>query len=189
MKRHDFCPLFLLVILVSSCTTSRISVEQEKYGNFKLQDYKTFSFLEVDQSKTGVPVFTQAIDYLKQEITTQMASRGLSEDPNDSELKINLGLVIENKEQTRETNLATDPFMYSGQRNYIWKSEEVVVNRYKEGTLTMHLVDSETNAAVWIGTISDIIPTKQEKKQAAIEVAVSSLFEKLDSVNNSTLQQ
>ncbi len=189
MKRSNLYPLYFLVIVISFCSTPQVIVEHSEYENFNLQEYTTFSFMKIDQSETEVPLFAQAIDFLKQEITTQMTSRGLSEDPAAGELKINLGLVIENKEQTRETNLATDPFMYSGQRSYTWKSEEVVVNKYKEGTLTMHLVDSETNAAVWVGTVSDIIPTKQEKKQAAIEAAVSSLFEKVDLTNKSIPEQ
>ena len=95
-------------------------------------------------------------------------------------MKINLGIVIENKEQTRETNLATDPFMYTGQRNYTWSSQEIVVNKYKEGTLTVHLIDAKNNQAAWVGVVSEIIPNKQEKKQIAIEKAIVEVFESID---------
>lgn len=169
-----------LVIGISSCSTTNIIVEKGLYEEFDLSNYKTYSFLEVDQSQSEIPAFSESVDYLKKEIAKQMVSRGLSEDNSAPDLKINLGIVIKNKEQTRETNLATDPFMYSGQRNYTWKSQEIVVNRYKEGTLTMHLVDAQTNKAEWVGVVAKIIPSKQEKKQAAIEEAVSEVFEAID---------
>ncbi|MEP2295913.1 DUF4136 domain-containing protein, partial [Algoriphagus sp.] len=117
-----------LILGFMSCTTTNVIVEPGVYDDFNIADYKTYSFLEVDQSNTEVPAFSQSVVYLKKEIAKQLAARGLSEDPSSPELKINLGIVIENKEQTRETNLATDPFMYTGQRNYTWSSQEIVVN-------------------------------------------------------------
>jgi hypothetical protein len=169
--------------MLMGCTATNVTVEPGLYDDFKLSTYKTYSFLEVDQSETEVPAFSQSVVYLKQEIAKQLAARGLSEDNSDPELKINLGIVIENKEQTRETSLATDPFMYTGQRNYTWQSEEIVVNNYKEGTLSIHLVDAKTNEAAWVGVVSKIIPSKQEKKQEAIEDAVHEVFESIDSNN------
>jgi hypothetical protein len=54
--------------------------------------------------------------------------------------------------------------MYSGQRNYTWKSQEIIVNRYKEVTVTVHLVDAQPIKAEWVGVVAKIIPSKQEKK-------------------------
>ena len=163
-----------------ACTASNVTVEPGLYDEFNLAKYKTYSFLEVDQDGSEVPAFSQSVVYLKEEIAKQMSTRGLSEDNSNPDLKINLGIVIENKEQTRETSLATDPFMYTGQRNYTWQSQEIVVGKYKEGTLTMHLIDAPTNKAEWVGVVSKVIPSKQEKKQAAIEEAVSEIFESID---------
>ncbi|SFT38904.1 protein of unknown function [Algoriphagus locisalis] len=182
MKKSTYLLLALLVGLMA-CSTAKVAVEPGLYEDFNLTDYKTYAFLEVDQSETEVPAFSQSVEYLKQEISKQLAARGLSENNSSADLKINLGIVIENKEQTRETSLATDPFMYTGQRNYTWQSEEIVVNRYKEGTLSVHLVDAQTNQAVWVGVVSEIIPTKEEKKQAAIEDAVAEVFESIDTKN------
>ena len=36
---------------------------------------------------------------------------------------INIGIVVEEKIQTREMNLRTDPPMHIGQRNYKWESK------------------------------------------------------------------
>jgi hypothetical protein len=174
---------FGLVLGLVSCSTSKVSIDQGLYDDFDLDSYKSFSFLPVDQSNSEVPAFSESVVYLKEEITKQMNARGLSENNSGADLNINLGIVIQNKNQTRETSLATDPFMYFGQRNYTWQSQEIVVNKYKEGTLTMHLVDPSSNKAVWIGVISEIIPNKQEKKQELIEKAVLQIFESIDQKN------
>lgn len=169
-----------LVVGIMSCSTAHVTVEPGLYDDFDLSAYKSYTFLEVDQSESEVPAFSQSVKYLKQEIAKQLAARGISENNSDPDLEINLGIVIENKEQTRETSLATDPFMYTGQRNYTWQSQEIVVGKYKEGTLTVHLIDTETNKAAWVGVVSKVIPDKQEKKQAAIEDAVLEVFQSID---------
>lgn len=174
---------FLLVLLMSSCMSPRVIVEPGKYTNFNLKDYSTYSFMEVEVKTPGNAFFQQSVDYLKEDISKAMKVRGLTLDDANPDLKINLGVVVEEKEQTRETNLATDPFMYSGQRNYTWKSEEIVVNKYKEGTLTMHLVDAKSNEAVWVGVTSKTVPKKQEKKEVAISEAISDIFAELDKSN------
>ena len=172
--------LLILLLVLMACTSTNVTVEPGLYDDFSLSNYKTYSFLEVDQSETEIPAFSQSVVYLKQEIAKRMSNHGLTESNSSPDLKINLGIVIEKKEQTRETSLATDPFMYTGQRNYTWQSQEIVVNNYKEGTLTVHLVDSKTNEAVWVGVVSKIIPSKQEKKQVAIQGAVNEIFEAID---------
>ena len=170
----------VFVMGVIACSTSNVTVDQGLYDDFDLSSYKTYSFLDVNVDGTHNESFKLSVDFLKEEISKQMVSRNLTEDPSNPELLINLGIVVEEKEQTRETSLATDPFMYTGQRNYTWQSQEIVVNKYKEGTLTVHLVDAKTNKAVWVGVVSKIIPNKQEKKQAAIEDAVLEVFESID---------
>ena len=182
MKKISYAWVVLLLAVVS-CTTSNVVVEKGIYDEFDLSKYTSYSFMDVDVNNSHNENFKLATNYLKEEIRKQLDSRGMSEDESNAQLKINLGIAVEDKVQTRETNLTTDPFMYTGQRNYTWKSEEVVVNKYKEGTLTVHLVDSQTNKAAWVGVVSKVIPSKQEKKQDAIETAVQEIFDSIDNKN------
>ncbi|MBN3583093.1 DUF4136 domain-containing protein [Algoriphagus aestuarii] len=169
----------LLLFLSFSCTSSLVTVEDDAYNNFDLTAYNTFGFMDIENTNPSNPEFEKAINLLKQEIETSMEARGLSKSENP-DLKVNLGLVVEEKVQTRTTSLATDPFMYTGQRNYTWQSEEVPVNTYKEGSVTLHLVDTKSNQAVWVGSIDRVVPKKEEKKAEAIKFAVAELFNNID---------
>lgn len=167
----------LLTILTSCSSTSTLS---DEYADFDLSAYQSFDFLTIEGPDEKLADYEANLKFLKEEINRQMTERGLKQDASSPDIKINLGIVVENRVQTRTTNLATDPFMYSGQRNYTWESREVPVNTYKEGTLTMHLVEGISNKVVWAGTASRVVPKKTDKKQRAAQEAVSELFDQID---------
>jgi hypothetical protein len=92
---------------------------------------------------------------------------------------VNIGIQVEEKAQTRETDWRTDGrYTYIGQRNYSWKSEEIVTGYYKEGTVTVHLVDASKISMIWKGTVQDILPSKASKIEEVANKAMKSLFEK-----------
>jgi hypothetical protein len=169
----------MLIFLSFACSSSLVTVEDNGYHDFNLSAYSSYDFYEIENTDPDNPNFERAIDLLKKEISSAMESRGLKQSSNP-DLKINIGLVVEDKVQTRTTSLATDPFMYTGQRSYTWKSEEVPVNTYREGSVTLHLVETKNNSAVWVGSIDRVVPKKEEKKEEAITFAVSELFKEID---------
>ena len=69
---------------------------------------------------------------------------------------------------------------YIGQRNYHWESEEVVVNRYKEGTVTVHFVDRQTNKLVSEGIASAVVVEKDAAVRKNIADGVQKLFEEME---------
>lgn len=177
MKAYSIIGI-LFTLLMSACgSTSTLS---DAYSDFDLSEYKSFDFYTIDGPAERSEDYEGNIKLLQEVIVNQMTSRGLVQNSSSPDLKINLGIIVEDKVQTRTTNLATDPFMYSGQRSYTWESREVPVNTYKEGTLTLHLVDSKSNAAVWAGTASRVVQKKNEKRQKAAQEAVEELFNQID---------
>jgi hypothetical protein len=173
--------IFLVLLLgVFSCGGSRVIVDNDQYIDFNLTDYKTFDFFEIDAPNSENPNFNENISYLEETISKELVARGLSQSSANPDLKINLGITIEDKVQTRTTSLATDPFMYSGQRSYTWQAKEVPVNTYREGSLTVHLVDRSSNKAVWVGTIKQVLSNKPKNTPEAIESAVAEIFKELD---------
>ncbi|NVJ87694.1 MAG: DUF4136 domain-containing protein [Algoriphagus sp.] len=175
--------LFLLVvpILMIACSGKKyVIVPKGVYEDFKLSEYKTFGFYDVKGPENPGPYFETNIKEIQDAITAKMQERGLQFDPNNPDLQINLGISVQEKVQTRTTNPYTDPFMYTGQRNYTWSVREVPVNTYQEGSLTMHLVDNREDEAVWIGTIDRALPKKQKNMEETIQSAVDLLFLKIN---------
>lgn len=178
--------LFLLALILGvfySCAPTRVVVETNKYEDFKLSSYSTFDFAQIDVPNDSLVPYQQIVDQLKQNFVAAMEARGLKHDPADPSLKINFGLVVQDKVQTRETNVTSDPFTYAGQRSYYWEVREIPVGTYREGSLTVHFVNNPGNVLVWAGTISEVVPKKQENKKAAIQDAADQIFKYLD-INN-----
>lgn len=182
MKRNLIL-LILTLVIWSSCAPTRVVVEKNKYEDFKLGRYSSFDFAQIDTPNDSLVPYQQIVAQLKENITAAMVSRGLKLDTAAPDLKINLGVVVADKVQTRETNVTSDPFTYSGQRTYYWEVREIPVNTYREGSLTVHFVNNPGNVLVWAGMISEVVPKKEEEKPAAIQDAVDQIFKYID-LNN-----
>lgn len=182
MKKH----LFILILafgVLCSCAPTRVVVEDNKYEDFKLSQYSSFDFAQIDTPNDSLVPYQQIVDQLKENIIKAMEARGLKQSTTNPDLRINLGVVVGDKVQTRETNVTSDPFTYSGQRNYYWEVREIPVNTYREGSLTIHFVNNPGNVLVWAGSISEVVPKKQEDKIAAVQDAVDQIYKYLD-INN-----
>jgi hypothetical protein len=173
--------LFIFITVFSfACSSVRIKDVQQADG-FKLSDYQTFNFFQVDASGDGIsPNHAGNLELLKKSITKQLTSKGLSASDNP-DLMINIGVVVSKEVQTRETSFKNpgDRMAYMGQRNYSWSSTEVVVGEYRQGTVTVHLVDRTTGKMVWQGTADSVLPEKQKNVPALIEDGMTQLFVKL----------
>ena len=64
-------------------------------------------------------------------------------------------------------------------RNYHWESEEVVIDEYREGTVTIDLIDAETNEMVGQSVASGTIVGNDEKLQKRIDEGMAKSFDKL----------
>lgn len=170
-----FSPIF--VLLFASCSGLRV-FDTDTDPGFKLSNYKTFDFYKLEATGDTIPVnFADNADIMKASITKHLIQKGLQPSPSNPDLLVNIGIVVEEKIQTRETDFR-DRTLYTGQRNYSWKSEEIEVGRYKQGTATVHLVDAHTNKLVWKSSVDGVVP-ENPKVPAMIEEGMTALFEKL----------
>lgn len=172
--------LLLGLIWLVACTPAVRVLNTDSTPGFALINYKTFNFYEVtNESESTDADFTNRVNILKQGIQQELARKGLTLSQDNPDLLVNIGVVTREKVQTRQTDFRTDAPRYIGQRRYSWKSQEVEVGRYREGTVTVHLVDREKNAMVWKGAAQAIIPKKEERLQKTVEAGVAKLFAQL----------
>ena len=106
-----------------------------------------------------------------------MVARGYEKVSENPDLIINLGINITKEEQTMETDIRDAP-RYIGQRNYHWESEEIVIRRYTEGTVTLDLVDATENEMIWQAVSTGTLEKKREKNKKKIVRAAQKLFKK-----------
>ena len=172
--------VFLCAATLVACSSSVKISNTSVAPNTDLAKYKTFDFFKLDASgDTVTKGFNERMDMLKSVIAGELTSRGYRQSSSKPDLLVNIGLQVEEKTQTRQTDWRTDgAYRYMGQRNYSWKSEEVVVGYYKEGSVTVHLVDAAANEMVWKGTAKDILPSKESKIPELAKAGMKALFAK-----------
>ncbi|HMP93557.1 MAG TPA: DUF4136 domain-containing protein [Phnomibacter sp.] len=173
--------ILVLVLAAAMLACGTTKVKSALTPGTSLANYPTFAFYDVQATGDTIPEkFAAAVAAIKQAITTQMQSRGINLTQTSSPaLLINLGIAVEEKAQTRQTDWQTDGRMrYIGQRNYSWKSEEVVVGYYRQGMLQVHMLDAASKNIIWTGSVTDVVPNKARKTPEAINTAIEKLFDK-----------
>jgi hypothetical protein len=139
--------------------------------------YKTFDFLDFDiKLLTEYKTNPENVDYLKSVIAKELEARGLQQSKNP-DLAVNIGVVIEEETQTRETDYRD--MRYMGERNYHWEVEEVVVGVYKVGTVSVEMIDTKSDNAVWEESSSNVL-RKQKNVRKRIDKGVTRIFKKFD---------
>jgi len=175
MKASAITLYFLLFTLY---VNSQILISYNKLENVDFSKYSTYQIYELDVK--NIPEFEpkkSGLSLLIIEIHKQMNARGYKKVKENPDLIINIGIAITKEVQTRETTLRDAP-IYTGQRNYHWESEEIVVQRYIEGTVTLDLVDTSKNEMIWQALSSGVLSKKREKNRKKIVKAVKKLFKK-----------
>ena len=171
--------LFLLMsLMVFQVGTAQVQVSYSKAENIDFTKFKTYQIYSLDVK--NIPEFEpkkEGLNLLIVEINKQMTSRGYQKVKENPDLIINIGVVITNETQTRQTDFRDAP-RYIGQRNYHWQSEEIVVSRYIEGTVTLDIVSTEANEMIWQAVSSGILQKKREKNLKKIPKGAQKLFKR-----------
>ncbi|MGI4871649.1 MAG: DUF4136 domain-containing protein [Janthinobacterium lividum] len=167
--------LLALLLGLGACTSEQLTHTDGRPGtNFAV--YHTYNFM--DEYARNDSAFVGAgsnIFDLKRAVTQQLEARGFRRAPQP-DLWVNLGLMTKTNVQTRETNFRQDAPYYIGQRNYHWESQEVPVNQYQEGTVTIDLIDAAHNVQVWQGTTTSILSHSPTRSAKQIDKGVADVF-------------
>lgn len=178
MKSVKFISSFSLiwVVLLFSCAPVRVVSTQKKEG-INYEGYKSFNFMDVSyRNDSMVNVDIEKFRLLKATIAKEMQDLGYVQAPHPN-LWVNIGIVIEPKVQTRTTDIREAP-IYIGQRRYHWESEEVVVGKYEEGTVSIDIIDADRNEQIWEGVAAGTITGNLKKLEKRINKAMELLFKK-----------
>ncbi len=174
MKQVSF--MLLMAVTFCACSTTKV-LKTEQADNVDFTKYKTYNFYELTASGDTISAnYPKNVALLEKAITAQLQQRGYTQSSSNPDLLINIGIVVQEKIQTRQTDFRTDAPKYIGQRNYSWKSEEIETGRYREGTVTLHVVEAAQHKLIWKSGISDIIPEKESKTESVINEGIRKLF-------------
>lgn len=168
---------FLLLLLAcTACSPVRVESTSQTPGvNFSA--YKTYNFMDVtSRNEAAFQGPGTGIEELKSAVARELERRGYQR-ADSPDLLVNIGVVTQEKVQTRETTIYEAP-RYIGQRRYRWQSEEVPVGRYAEGTATVDVVDATRNERIWQGVAASTLSKDPEKLASRINEGITEMFEK-----------
>lgn len=177
--------------LLAGCSPFAL-VNSETYNNADLADYKTFRIVTPDDGSMP-PGMTMATYYnVAAAIREQMMERGFTEDPK-SPMLINIGLTV-HREIDTEPLLPPGYTPYAGpyyngyypyfiypRANY-WNTylsnAQVITGIYKEGVLTMDIINVDTKTALYSASVATILDNGQGqfRNLKGIAEAVQTLF-------------
>ncbi|WP_186757908.1 DUF4136 domain-containing protein [Echinicola salinicaeni] len=179
MNKQSLIAIATIIYLFSSCSAGKV-IDINSDENFHINNYESFDFYQTDLEIDQMPEFEKRVDWIKEAIGEEFRDLGLKRDTVTPELLVNIGIVLEEKIQTRETDLRSDPPTYIGQRRYHWEVQEVEVGRYNEGTFTLDLVDAKTENLMWKGVAEGIVSDNENRAYKNIKEGTKKLLSDLD---------
>ncbi len=193
MKTPLYMCLIGLVALLSACSPYSL-VNSETYNDADLSQYKTFRIVTPDMG--SMPPGMELVTYynIAAAIREQMVMRGFTE-LETSPLLINIAVTTKREIQT-EPLMPPGYFPYHGPYypSYMWprhfygpywnpayyQNAQVITGIYKEGVLTMDMVNIESKLPLFSASVSTIINGGGNGYQnlSGIQQAVATLFSK-----------
>lgn len=180
--------MVLLAVLAACTTGPRVRTDLDPRANFA--QYTTFAFYKpLTMESAGYS--TYLTDSIKASIRQQMEARGYRYDELAPGLRVNFQGVVQEKVDVFNAAGGNFGFGYGGYGRYgygwggrggwgggpFWYDQPRVY-QYREGILTIDLVDSSVNHLVWSGVASSRVTGQKSPQDRAAEVdrAVASVF-------------
>lgn len=191
MKKMLSLATLVLALVLAGCSPFAL-VNSETYNNADLADYHTFRIVTPDEGRLPPGMAMVTYYNIAAAIREQMLERGFTEDPS-SPMLINIGITIHREIQT-EPALPPGYTPYAGPyyngyypffiypRNVYWSSyyanARVITGIYKEGVLTMDIVNIDRKLPLYSASVATIINNGQAqfRNLKGIAEAVQTLF-------------
>jgi hypothetical protein len=169
--------LLTLSLSLAACSTNERLAQVDQKTGINFANYKTYGFMDaVARNDSAFQNSGTGIFDLKRAVTAEMTRRGFQQ-AEQPDLWVNIGIVTQQKMQTRQGNFQFDGApQYIGQRRYHWDARDIPVGQYQEGTATIDIVDAARKEQVWQGSTTSILSRKPTKSAKQIDKAVATMF-------------
>jgi len=180
MKKLTFLSALLIGILLSSCSTVKVTADMDKTVDFS--QYKTFSFLGWQNDSDQI---MNEFDKkrLQDAFGDELDKRGLKYVESGADMAVSLFLVV-----SQETSVTAYTDYYGGggygrynRYGYGWGGSSTTTyseNDYLKGTLVMDVFDEETGNQIWQGIATGTMTENPEKRETTIPKNVAALMSK-----------
>lgn len=171
--------LVLLACVLAACATGpRVRSDYDPTADFGR--YRTWAFYDpIAMEESGYSTWVS--DRIKDDVRREMDARGYRYDEKSPDLKVNFQGVIEDRTDVYSTPQVDYQYFYSYRaRRYVavpYWYDQAQVSRYREGTLTVDLVDAARNRMVWTGdAVARVVRQTPEQRLAEVDAAIAAIF-------------
>lgn len=169
----------LLLLGLTACATGpTIRTDFDPEANFG--NYKTWAFYQpIAMEESGYSTFLT--DHIKANIRREMQARGYIYDQASADLRVNFQGIVQQRTNVYSVPQTDYQYFYNYRsRRYVavpvWY-DQTIVNQYREGTLTVDLVDAARNRLVWTGAAIGRVTRKAPQEQAQdADRAIAEIF-------------
>ncbi len=181
--RHVAITLLAAAMLaMTACATGpTVRTDHDPTANFtQYQSWGFYSPIAMEQAGYS----TWMSDRIKSDIRSEMEARGYRYNATAPDLLVNFQHIVEDKTQVWSVPQQDMQWFYNyrSKRYFavpVWY-DQTQISRYREGTLTIDLVDARKNRMVWTGSAIGSPGTglEQAKREAKLDRAVTGIFAK-----------
>lgn len=171
--------LVLAAAAIISACESGPEIRRDTSPSANFGAYKTFGYFpELATDRAGYEtVFTGR---LKDATRRNLESKGYVYSEQNPDLLVNFYANVEDKQEIRSTPVSMGYYGYRSSMYYGMSTPQVETVNYKEGTLTIDLVDPAQKALVWSATAEGRVSKKARQNPGpAIDAVVAEMMSPL----------
>jgi hypothetical protein len=190
MKSHlkQWSGFLAFVFLLASCSPA---AHIEKDDNTDFTRYKTFTWAEKEDKKGKTDLTEQKV---RQAVTIEMEKNGWKESKRNPDVLLSYDVLVERSSKQQNDPVYSQPFIrtfynpYSRRfYNVYYPSRFMGYDNYevstREGTVTITMIDANTEKTVWQGWATDEINSRHMSSKE-IQNSVKAIFRKFDIAKN-----
>lgn len=172
MKTLKNFSAFILVIVLTSCSSVRVNQDYDK--NVDFSQYKTYAYHKAGVDKVEISDLDKK--RILRSIDEVLAAKGFtkSETPD---LLINFFTKEREQVDVNQFNMGWGYGWGWGWNPWMMWGNNTTINRYTEGTLTIDIIDAKKKELVWQGIGEGVLTKDVDKKDEKIKEFVSKILE------------
>lgn len=178
-KLLNFIPIFVLAILLTSCSSVRVAADYDKEANF--DEYKTFAFFKPGIDKAEINDLDKR--RILKAIETELIAKGMTKSENPDML-VSIFTKSNQRVDVYNNTWGFGAWGWGGFNRWGWGWGPGLgwggsnVSTRTEGMLFIDLIDTNKKELIWQGSGSGYLVTRNiEKKEARIKEFVTKTME------------
>lgn len=166
MKKIKLLVLPIIALLVTSCSSVRVTTDYDTQTNFN--QYKTFAFYKTGIDKASISDLDKK--RIMRAIEAELMAKGMTKSASPDVL---VSLFTKSRERINVNDNYYGGFYYP----WYYGPSPVTVSQYTEGTLFIDLLDANKKELVWQGIGTGALSTSSvERKEARIKEFVAEIM-------------